>query len=429
MKFVSRPVRFLILLLSLASLACSAVMPLAGERTARVNLTPTVEQRDGASGYPPRPRTGLRIAYVDTERNLWLWDENQEPKMMVRTFDIDKVRLSPGGEWIAYTRSKDRVREAIWVIRADSSGARLLMSEVMVYHAAPVGDAYAVVPFQLRWVAGTDLLAMSTWPIFDGVRTDFNRDLHLLDAETGEFRTIFARGEGGLFFLSPDGKRVAMASPGQVDLADVDGGNLLRGVLSFEKVYNNSLYQPLPVWSRDSRRVGVIAPPDQTGGGAVVWEVNADGSAPRRIGEIPAEGLYTSSFSPDLARVAYLQKAGGDAPAAFDDLWVADLKSGSAERIETGQLQLMNWSPDSRRLVYGMGYPVQPMVGMVGEKSEQMSNIRGAEQIRWIGEEELVFMLRLDDGWEIRRTRVGGESEVLVRMPKRLHHPTFEFAP
>ena len=307
----------------------------------------------------------------------------------------------------------------------------MLVDEVTIYNMSPVKNAYAVVPFQLRWIAGTHQLAMSTWPIYDGVRTEFNKDLFLLDADSGEISQVFGQGEAGLFFLSPDGKRVALSHAGQIDLADVDGKNLRSGVLRFNANYRGSSYLSFPQWSADSSRLRIAVPPDldTPDGGAVIWEVLADGTSPQRIREIEADALTSVSFSPDLNYLAYLRKTGGDAPDAFLDLWITNTDGSEPVKKETGQLVLQSWSPDFRRFIYGIGNPPRPMLGKATGDGILLSDVRIAEQIRWIDSEHVIFMVRTESSWNIRWSKVGGMSRVLVSIPKAIYHPTYEFVP
>jgi dipeptidyl aminopeptidase/acylaminoacyl peptidase len=452
MKSALRPFLMVIFLLSLASFACSVFVPRADQRddgtrepfnTTETDPPPEIQATQRiltrvavptitppATEIPkPRLRSGLRIAYIDGQRNLWIWDEGQEPLLLVGTNDVEKVRVSPDGERIVYTRSIDRIRESIWVIQPNGSGEKLLLDELAIAKISPVENAYAVVPFQIRWITGTHRLAMSTWPIYDGMRTGFNKDLFILDAESGDIRQVFAQGEAGLFFLSPDGKRVALSHPGQIDLADVDGNNLQTGVLRFNAKYRGNPYLSFPQWSPDSSHLRIAVPPDPEipHGGTVIWEVQADGTNPLRLGEIEADALTSVSFSPDLSRLTYLRKTGGDAPDAYLDLWITNADGSGAVKKETGQLVLQSWSPDSRRFIYGIGNPPRPMLGEASGDGILLSDIRSAEQIRWIDAERVIFMVRNETSWNIHMSEVGGVSRILVRIPKVLHHPTFEF--
>jgi Tol biopolymer transport system component len=455
MKSALRPFLAVILLLSLASFACSFFAPRVVQRgqetkervsATRIAPPPDIQETQSiptransptltpsATVTPkPRLRSGLRIAYVDGERNLWIWDEGQEPLLLVGTNDIEKVRISPDGERIVFTRSIDRIRESIWVIQPNGGGLRMLIDELGIYNISPVMDAYAVVPFQIRWIAGTHHLAMSTWPIFDGVHTEFNKDLSILDVDSGDIHQIFAQGEAGLFFLSPDGKRVALSHAGQIDLADVDGKNLQTGVLRFNPNYHGAPYVCFPQWSADSSRLRIAVPPENEtpNGGAVIWEVLEDGTNPLRLGEIESDALTSVSFSPDLNRLAYLRKTGGEAPDAYLDLWISSADGSGTVKKETGQLAMQSWSPDSRRFIYGIGNPPRPM--LLGEASgggTLLSDVRTAEQIRWLDAEHVIFMVRNETSWKIHLSEIGGESRILVSIPKALHHPMYEFVP
>ena len=114
----------------------------------------------------------------------------------------------------------------------------------------------------------------------------------------------------------------------------------------------------LPSWSPDGAYIAfvIVRPPDVTA--QDLWVMDADGSNRRDLGLCDGVGRCGKlAWSPDGRRVAYSQG---------NDLWVADLVSGTRERLVVGQLTETGpfnswrgsgptWSPDGNTLAFMCG--------------------------------------------------------------------------
>ena len=399
-------------------------LPATAVPTFEITPTPTSEPT-----FSPRLRSGLRVTYVDSQRNLWLWDEGQAPLLLANTADVDRVKISPDGSKIILTRAGDGVRESIWVVNANGSDGKILMDEGKLGSISPVDLSYTVVPFQMNWIKGTYKMALSSRPIFDGMRFELNYDLLILDTDSGKISQIFEKQQAGMFFISPDGKTIALVHPGRIDLMDADGGNLRSGVLNFAQKFNDGEYRAYPRWSSDSQKLRVVVPPDKSGLNAPIWDIPAAVGDPVRVGTISTEALFSATFSPDLSGLVYLRHAGGDVNETFREVHVAN-GDGSADRIlVTGQVSIDEWSPDSSRFIYGESMPSEPRVaGKVGPGSP-LTDTKRAEQIRWVDGERVIFFVRNGKNWELRLGKPGEVSRVLVSFPHVKARPSFDFVP
>jgi serine/threonine-protein kinase len=147
--------------------------------------------------------------------------------------------------------------------------------------------------------------------------------------------------------LSPDGKRLAVSTGGQILVADLERGTQIR--LTSGGLQHNS-----PAWAPDGKH---IAFSQEEASGSSIWWMRADGSAPaHRLYETKSVAMM-GTFSPDGRRLALSLDAGGNR-----DLWTIplDLKdpekpvAGTPEPFlqEPGNQSRPAFSPDGRWIAY-----------------------------------------------------------------------------
>jgi serine/threonine-protein kinase len=148
--------------------------------------------------------------------------------------------------------------------------------------------------------------------------------------------------------FSPDGKRLAFSSNGNIWVADLARGSTTRLTLS----QNGS--DSCPVWTPDGNHV-VYAP--ALGGG--IWWVRSDGSGePQQLYELKTGTAIPGSFSPDGRYLAFHQDASGTGR----DLWTLPLDTTDPDHPKAGKPELFlatkgsdmepAFSPDGRWLAY-----------------------------------------------------------------------------
>lgn len=167
--------------------------------------------------------------------------------------------ISPDGQLIVFTipvEDEDyRFTYDLWVMNTDGTNLRFLMN----------GDTL----WSLSWIPGTHRFVFNTGPQEYG--GSYN-DLHVVNADTGEYRMILpptgsgapsSPDSGGGLTPSPDGRHIAMVTATSVSIIGVDGGNYQQDVLIYDSVVTYSEYNVFarPVWSADSSGIWIAVPP------------------------------------------------------------------------------------------------------------------------------------------------------------------------
>jgi serine/threonine-protein kinase len=147
--------------------------------------------------------------------------------------------------------------------------------------------------------------------------------------------------------FSPDGKRLAFASGGDISVYDLARGSTTRLTVS------QNASNAFPVWTPDGNHI-VYSP--VTGG--ICW-VRSDGSGqPQLIYELKTGNASPGSFTPDGRRLAFHQSGG----ATDRDLWILPLDTADPDHPKAGVPEVFlatkgvdaepAFSPDGRWLAY-----------------------------------------------------------------------------
>lgn len=255
----------------------------------------------------------LTVAYVKGG-DAWLWKDGGLPKQTTFNGQVWDVRLSDDGQVLAYLNVKDGIHYELWAVNGDGTADRPLVSQEFL--AGIDSRAFAVVPHTFDWIPGTHILAFNTRQVFEGPGVIPYNDLNLVNADTGEIKTLLPVGEGGNFYFSPDAAQIALTTGEYITLVNADGTNR-RHVLDFPMINTASEYQfyPAPVWAADSSRLMVIIPPQDPWVRPVantsLYSIATDGSPAALVTEFPASYLPGyQALSPGLEYVVYTKEVG-----------------------------------------------------------------------------------------------------------------------
>lgn len=224
----------------------------------------------------------VRIAFT-YEGKLWLW-QNGIASPLTSINDNASVNISDDGKIIAFTR------DGLWVINSDGSNERLLLGDEDFRQMEPKDPGVALHDFD--WVPNTHMLLFNTI-LSDDRGLSPTDDLYIVDAETLQWKMLRKPAEGGKFFVSPDGQRVAMTTPTQIRLMNMDGSHY-HVVMDYSVPFpSDYAYYAVPTWSPDSQFLTVPIPPEDfyytvTTSPTVVWRLPVDGTPPTIISQLPA---------------------------------------------------------------------------------------------------------------------------------------------
>lgn len=385
--------------------------------------------------FPPVPvgdypaPAGLRVAFV-TDDQLWLWSAGtKEALALADTSRANgQVKVSGDGAIVAFLRGNE-----LWAVNSDGSDERRILGMEDMGAIEPADPGVSV--NRLEWVPGTHILAFNT-RLNLALGLALNDDLHLLDADSGEWSTLLPPGEGGEFYYSPDGSQIAVVTPGEISLVDVDGGQREQ-VLTYTPVNTGSEYRfyARPFWSPDGSTLRVAIPPAdpfaRPAERTTVWHIDTDGTPAKMLVSIdaaPLAGTDVIAFSPDLEYLAYAQirqPEGATPEQAEPWLEVQRLANGDRQAYPYTS-NLVRWAPDSQLFAFIAGrHEPRLYIGQWSGATVPGAVDAGTDvsYVRWVDAEHYLFIARskaergpAQDGWDLVLADIHGSSTILASM-------------
>lgn len=336
-------------------------------------------------GSTPFERTDFAFAWQSTSRDGEIVLPSIGPATPAATLMLVTPAPAPladlSSSWP--TIASDAAYGCDAVTYATATGAQTLIAHLCEDAAlqsaawSPTGGAYAIVhgpeggPSQLVIVRPDGTTAFELTLALDGGivwSPDGSRLGFMVDGDPW----IVQQGAGGAWsvlkvpvdtaidlFWSPDGRRLAVAASDGTLLVGQPDGSGLQSIGSI----------PLPaIWAPDGARLAYLQDGD-------VWVVNADGTNPRDISELPFGGAFSADWSPDGRWIAV------GTPGAV--LLMAP--DGTNRRwLDFGADELYGWawSPDSSRLAVSL-YGSTSLVLVVTVDGSAVVQIDGAGRPGW----------------------------------------------
>jgi Tol biopolymer transport system component len=235
---------------------------------------------------------------------------------------------APTQDWLLLISRREGY-PAIYAVRPDGSGLTKLMDELSFIYEAALSPDGARIAFTAN--SPTD----GEWDIFimnvDGT--------NLLNLTTGRFdeRTGSPMNDANPAW-SPDGKRLAFNSNGDIFVIASDGNGLVQ-------LTNDPSWEGLPSWSPNGSQIAFNS---ERGGNPDIYLINADGSGLKRLTDNPgADG--SPLWSPDGSKIVFISDRDGN-----EEIYLMD-PDGSRQTNLTQNPELdatTLWSPDGAHLLF-----------------------------------------------------------------------------
>ena len=368
------------------------------------------------------PASALRVAFIDTNRNLSIWAEGTGVIALTHSGDVAALRLSPDGDQVAFVRATtDQLDASVWVIHWNGSGERQLLSQEDLRALAPVKDSIGIMPLQFEWIPGTSSLALGTYPRFEGSGLMLNEDLIIVNLASGMHFSLLAPGKGGRFYYSPDGSQIALVKPDRIDLVNADGSNRRDAVLTYPMVstYSEYAFYPTPVWSPDGASLAVTIPPAEALGNPLeptyIWRIPVEDGTAAELGSVLTAPLMWPLISPDVQHLLYLAPAPGS-PGPLN-LYTAAVDGRGAELYTNNGGRISAWAPDSTRFAFYEHNAFSPLLGTIDAKAVPLTSVSSVDFLLFARGGRVVFLTRNDRTWEVRFCQPPSSSELIASFP------------
>jgi len=369
----------------------------------RLTATPSQLPEPSPSPTLPPSLSSLRVVYSDG-KNVWLWQSSGAT--LLTTIEVYTViKLSDDGEMGAFEKNGQ-----LWVINSDGTGERLLVASDNLKVIEPEASETTLVVNQFDWIPGTHSLLFNTG-FLSKMGVSYRDDLHMMDADTLEWRILRDAGEGGAFSISPKGSRVVMVTPSEISIMDIKGTNYWS-LLEYSQIDTGSeyYYYADPIWSIDSQSLLVDIPPrdyrDNLTVQKVIWHLFANGNPPVKESQLPVRYRYV--FSPDFSKLAY-----SDLKDNVNEIHIANIDGSEDLIYQPGiEMNFETWSLDSEYFVLHSRQSGEYFLARVGDEPMPLTE-QHAQDFLWIDESYFLYKNINNGACELRLGTIGRPSILL----------------
>jgi len=338
------------------------------------------------------------------------------------SMSVSEFSWSPDGSMLAFTAFQKENDLDIFVVNSDGTGLRPLVESPLTEHRP-------------QWSPDGTRIAFERWPVRD------------VDPGTADIYTVGLEGEGAVPLItssgwdggvswSPDGSLIAFSSQREgneeIHVVNVDGSD--------ERTLTDLGTAEQAAWSPDGARVSFVANDGQQWD---VWIVNADGSGLARLTPVERDD-GPAVWAPDGSRLAFTASnvtGGGDNTGTFDVYTIRP--DGTEESRLTFGGMAMGWdlswqlvmaplgtvgslpspelppAPTSAELVetFKVGVDVRSVVYGEGSIWVAVSNADGTDQGRIVRIDPESHEVQADIPVEVIPTwEVGGVDAAVIRI-------------
>ncbi|OGO29749.1 MAG: hypothetical protein A2Z16_14750 [Chloroflexi bacterium RBG_16_54_18] len=355
---------------------------------------------------------------------LWAWSKGIKNQIITRG-PVYSPLISPDGAMVAFLRPVDDFYIELWTINLDGTDERRLVGTAdleAIGGSSRDPNAVAIVPHRFQWLPESHTLAFNSEYAYQGPGTVLLDDFNLIDAGTGKLSYQLLTSWGGEFFLSPSGDQIAISTPTNVILANLDGSNW-RSVFAYEPVitYSDYRYYASPVWSPDGSYLLLALPPadplSEPSEPTKLFRIDAASSSTQEIGQVDSVPFFDIpvQYSPDLSQIAYLASAGGAGKNRRSLLLASPDGSGSILYQEGELLQFLEWNPPGHRFGFSLGEDQELYIGYLNIPAVKVDPpIFGVIDMRWINEDYFVYLQGIGEKYNLCLSAANGASIIIA---------------
>jgi Tol biopolymer transport system component len=280
-------------------------------------------------------------------------------------------------------------------------------------------------PLSFAWQPGTHMIFFNTrFNLLSGEQGPgerVNNDLWKVDADSGQALNVMSHDSVGRFFLSPDGKHIALSLPQSIGLVDADGSNF-RLLLNFPfiKTYSEYAYKPEALWGRASAYFSVAIPSEDPLAGdasATLYRVALDGTV-QTLGVLSGNfvfgGTVAPAISPDGSFVIYSRTAQDNTAT----LHLARIDgSGDVavdQRPQPSGFTGFGWAPDSNHFAYAVTPAEGGFLAPVEGPLQSFASGAPIAALKWKGVTSFVFVGQANGQWGLYAQAIGNEPRLLA---------------
>lgn len=377
----------------------------------------------------------LEIFYLKNS-DLFLWTSQISSQKITNIGAVINFQISSDGTLIALERLVNEQFIELWILNLKSDEVYQLLS---IQDFADLGfdskeaNAISFIPHTIQWIPNTNTIAFNIMQILDGPGNYLLNGLRWVDAETKEFGTLLFPDYGGEFAYSPDGTKVALTTPTQVNIVKADGSDW-KNLLQFEQIntYSEYQYYPKPLWDENSSQFMTVIPPkDPLSPDNVptnLWLLNVNGDQPQLVAQFPAVPFFLGevAISPNLNYAAYIHPT-GEPVENLMELHISETSNTNDILYQTApMIQFFGWSKDSSHFAYKTNDNEEAWLGMIGEQPAPLTKESiGIQDVYWLDNTRFLFLKEESQRFNLYLADVNGN---LLKIDEYLTPPLITFS-
>jgi hypothetical protein len=335
----------------------------------------------------------LDVVYINNG-DIWIWKndiENSQPIKLTEFGDVQDVRVSDDGEVIAFKRG-----DLLYGMSLFNKNIVPLIDRQFLTGLAQSPYRNALID-RFDFAPGDGHVIYITTYVLSGMG---NVSLLKIDVDNNTTTRIFAPGEGGIFYISPDGKKLVITRSNTITISDSNGASAKQLFLFPEYSGFSTTREPDIVWGTGGFSVVVPAVDSQNRllGLQKFMFIDFNGKIVREV-DLPIPPMVRTYISPDGQKVAYLWDHGDLADLFISEVNNPQILENKLLSFPSNHIGLIGWANDSKHIMFwlitdNMRYSAEtPLIISIGEPYQFMTSYgSNPESVHWIDDFRYLYV-------------------------------------